>query len=54
LHRLRSACGFCGAPALSAHALRLQRHVEAGAGMIDRAIERFRRALLETLAALDR
>lgn len=54
LHRLRSACGFCGAPALSAHALHLQRQAEAGAGTTGRVIERFRLALLDTLAALDR
>jgi len=54
LHRLRSACGFCGAPALAAQAMHLQRQVEADGSVAEGAQERFRQALLATLAVLDR
>lgn len=54
LHRLRSACGFCGTPALSAQALRLQRLAEAGGKVPGRPQDRFRQALTDTLAALSR
>ncbi|NUO74114.1 MAG: response regulator, partial [Frateuria sp.] len=54
LHRLRSACGFCGAPALSAQAAHLQRQVEADGSVAEGALERFRRALIATLAVLNR
>jgi CheY-like chemotaxis protein len=54
LHRLRSACGFCGAPALAAQAMHLQRQVEADGSPAEGALERFRQALLATLAVLDR
>lgn len=54
LHRLRSACGFCGTPALSAQALRLQRLAEAGGRVPGRPQDRFRQALADTLAALSR
>ncbi len=52
LHRLRSSCGFCGAAALSAQTMLLQRQLEQGAAM-PVALARFRRALLATLQALD-
>ena len=54
LHRLRSACGFCGAPALALQATHLQRQVEADGSVGEGARERFRQALLATLAVLDR
>ncbi|MCX7514932.1 response regulator [Frateuria hangzhouensis] len=54
LHRLRSACGFCGAAALAAQATHLQRHAEAEGSVGDGAKERFREALVATLAALNR
>lgn len=54
LHRLRSACGFCGAPALAAQAMHLQRQVEADGVVAGGAQERFRQALVATLGALDR
>jgi HPt (histidine-containing phosphotransfer) domain-containing protein len=54
MHRLRSACGFCGAPALSAQAMHLQRQVEADGSAARGAQDRFRQALVATLAALDR
>lgn len=54
LHRLRSACGFCGAPALAAQATHLQRQVEADGSVAWGAQERFSKALSATLAALDR
>jgi two-component system OmpR family response regulator len=54
LHRLRSACGFCGAPALAAQAMHLQRQVEADGRAVAGSLERFREALLATLTVLDR
>jgi CheY-like chemotaxis protein len=54
LHRLRSACGFCGASALSAQSMHLQRQVEADGSVAEGAQERFRQALVSTLAVLDR
>lgn len=52
LHRLRSSCGFCGAAALSAQTVLLQRQLlQRGATPV--ALARFRRALLATLQALD-
>lgn len=54
LHRLRSACGFCGAPALALQATHLQRQAEADGAVADGAQERFRQALVATVAALDR
>jgi CheY-like chemotaxis protein len=54
LHRLRSACGFCGASALSAQSMHLQRQVEADGSVAEGAQERFRQALASTLAVLDR
>lgn len=53
LHRLRSACGFCGAPALALQATHLQRQAETRGVVPDGAQERFRQALVATLAALD-
>jgi CheY-like chemotaxis protein len=54
LHRLRSACGFCGAPALALQAKHLQRQVETDGSVGDGARERFQQALVATLAVLDR
>jgi CheY-like chemotaxis protein len=54
LHRLRSACGFCGAPALALQATHLQRQVELRGAVAEGAQERFRQALAATLAVLDR
>jgi CheY-like chemotaxis protein len=54
LHRLRSACGFCGAPALALQATHLQRQVEADGTVAAGAQERFRQALVATMAVLDR
>lgn len=51
LHRLRSACGFCGTPVLATQATGLQRQLEAG-GSIHGALERFRQALHATLEVL--
>jgi two-component system, OmpR family, response regulator len=53
LHRLRSACGFCGASALAAQAAQWQRQLEAHA-VAGGGVERFRQALAATLALLDR
>lgn len=54
LHRLRSACGFCGASALAAQAMHLQRQTETTGWVMDGPQERFRQALLATLSVLDR
>ncbi|PWK93044.1 response regulator [Fulvimonas soli] len=53
LHRLRSSCGFCGASALAAQAARLQRDLRGEPRDAGAAVQRFRRALRATLAALD-
>lgn len=53
LHRLRSSCGFCGAAALSAHVVRLQRQLAAMPPARAVPVTRFREALLVTLEALD-
>lgn len=52
LHRLRSSCGFCGATALSAQTVLLQRQLSQH-GATPAALARFRKALLATLLALD-
>lgn len=54
LHRLRSSCGFCGATALGAEVIRLQRQLELDDTGLAALLPRFRRALLATLEALDR
>jgi len=54
LHRLRSACGFCGAPAMAAQAMRLQRQAEASGWVAEGALQRFGQAVQATLAVLDR
>ncbi|WP_049620922.1 response regulator [Frateuria defendens] len=51
LHRLRSACGFCGADALAVQAMRLQRQLARGMED-DGCLPRFRQTLLATLQAL--
>jgi two-component system, OmpR family, response regulator len=53
LHRLRSSCGFCGATALSSQTMLLQQELSQH-GATPAALARFRKALLETLEALDR
>ncbi|MFC5435198.1 response regulator [Rhodanobacter umsongensis] len=53
LHRLRSSCGFCGAAALSAQTVLLQRQLLQDGGATPAALVRFRGALLATLQALD-
>ena len=50
LHRLRAACGFCGADALAAQAARLQRHLRIHDATT--AMPCFRRTLVATLIAL--
>ena len=53
LHRLRSSCGFCGAAALSAQTMLLQRQLVQHSGATPAALMRFRKALQATLQALD-
>lgn len=54
LHRLRSSCGFCGAPALATEANRLQQRLRGHSHAVDAtAIARFLGALRATLRALD-
>ncbi|NII54788.1 hybrid sensor histidine kinase/response regulator [Luteibacter sp. SG786] len=52
LHRLRSACGFCGAARLGAQAKVLQGHVRETRIVVPDALARFRAELDATLAAL--
>lgn len=52
LHRLRSACGFCGAARLGAQAKVLQGHVRETRVVVPDALARFRTELDATLAAL--
>ncbi len=52
LHRLRSSCGFCGAPALSTQAALLQRQLSQHSAT-PASLAAFRKALLATLRALD-
>ncbi|NID14294.1 response regulator [Luteibacter yeojuensis] len=52
LHRLRSACGFCGALRLEAQAKVLQGHVRETRTVVPEALARFRAELEATLAAL--
>jgi len=52
LHRLRSACGFCGALRLGAQAKALQGHVYEARQVAPALMERFRRELEATIAAL--
>ncbi|WP_448101748.1 response regulator [Luteibacter jiangsuensis] len=52
LHRLRSACGFCGAVRLGAQAKVLQGHVRETRTVVPDALARFRAELDATLAAL--
>jgi CheY-like chemotaxis protein len=53
LHRLRSSCGFCGAAALSAQTVLLQRQLAQHDGATPAALIRFRKALRATMRALD-
>lgn len=53
LHRLRSSCGFCGAPALAQQASLMQQQLSRD-GVTPAALTRFRTALSATLQALER
>lgn len=52
LHRLRSSCGFCGAPALAAAVTRLQQHLHLPATINAAALNAFDAAVVATLHAL--
>jgi CheY-like chemotaxis protein len=52
MHRLRSACGFCGATRLAAQAKALQEHLTETRWASPAALHRFRSELDLTLAAL--
>ena len=52
LHRLRSACGFCGATRLGAQARALQNHVVESRQVAPAVMERFRREVEATMGAL--
>lgn len=52
LHRLRSSCGFCGAPALAAETAYLQQQWRQDPHGAAPAIARFRDALMATLRTL--
>jgi CheY-like chemotaxis protein len=53
MHRLRSACGFCGTVRLGAQARALQNHLQETRVAVSPALERFRIELGAALAALD-
>lgn len=53
LHRLRSACGFCGTVRLAAQARALQSHLGEAGVMTAAALAVFAEELAHTLAALD-
>jgi len=53
LHKLRSSCGFCGAPALSEHIVSLQRHLKLAHRGAMLPLGDFRQSLLQTIEALD-
>ncbi|WP_036113783.1 MULTISPECIES: response regulator [Luteibacter] len=52
MHRLRSACGFCGTARLGAQAKALQNHLLETRAVVPAAIDRFRIELRKALAAL--
>jgi CheY-like chemotaxis protein len=52
LHRLRSACGFCGAARLAAQATALQHHLQEVQVASPAATERFHREVEATIQAL--
>ena len=52
LHRLRASCGFCGAPALSAAAARLEQVLHVGATNAQSTLVNFVRTCRDTAAAL--
>lgn len=54
LHRLRSACGFCGAVRLQREVVAMQRGLRAGKLADSEELERFMRTLAITIAALHR
>jgi len=53
LHRLRSSCGFCGAAALAAETVALQRQLASPPAARAPFVQRFGRVLASTLQALD-
>ncbi|MEX1827660.1 response regulator [Luteibacter sp. CQ10] len=53
LHRLRSACGFCGAARLGVQVKALQKHLVHQGHATGPALERFREELRATMTALD-
>lgn len=53
LHRLRSACGFCGAARLGAQVKALQKHLVDRGHAMGPPLERFREELRATTTALD-
>jgi HPt (histidine-containing phosphotransfer) domain-containing protein len=52
MHRLRSACGFCGTARLGAQAKALQNHLLETRAVVPSAVQRFRVELKTALAAL--
>lgn len=52
MHRLRSACGFCGTTRLGAQAKALQNHLLETRAVVPPVIDRFRVELRQALAAL--
>ena len=52
LHKLRSSCGFCGAPSLSEHIACLQTHLKLAHHGAMLPLAAFRQALRQTMAAL--
>jgi CheY-like chemotaxis protein len=54
MHRLRSACGFCGATRLGAQAKAMQGHVVEARQAAPAVVDRFRRELEATIEALAR
>lgn len=54
LHRLRAACGFCGAAALSREALRLKFLIDQQHRIDDTHVQSLRNCLQQTVTALER
>jgi two-component system, OmpR family, response regulator len=52
LHKLRSSCGFCGAPALSEHIASLQTHLKLSHQGVMLPLVEFRQSLRQTMVAL--
>jgi two-component system, OmpR family, response regulator len=53
LHKLRSSCGFCGAPSLAEHAALLQQHLKLAHQGVMLPLAEFRQSLLRTIEALE-